>query len=118
MCVGSDASNDSSPLSSAPHLNPLGSGCACVAQHSPAAYVGALHHILPQSWNGKTVAANLVMLCPNAHTATHRLIDSYVRAKGDPGWEVRQHFSPFVRDLALRAWEQRPDVPSITSIRH
>ena len=99
-------------------LNPLGSGCECVTAHSPAAYVGAQHHVLPQSWGGQTTKANLVWLCPNAHTATHRLIDSYVRAKGDPGWEVSRHFSPFVRDLAARAWNQRPGTPTITSLEH
>lgn len=96
----------------------VGVGCACVATHSPAAYVPAKHHALPQSWGGQTVPSNLVMLCPNAHTATHRLIDEYVRAGGDPGWETRRHFSAYVRDLALRAWEQRPPVPTITSLHH
>ena len=105
------------PMTTA-HLNPLGDLCECVSEHSPAAFVPTYHHILPQSWDGPTVPENMVWLCPNAHTATHRLIDEYVRADGDPGWAVRQHFSPFVRDLALRAWEQRPSDPTITSVAH
>jgi hypothetical protein len=79
-------------------------------------YVAARHHILPQSWGGLTVDANLIWLCPNAHTSTHHLLDQYVRAGGDPGWTVRQHYSAFIRDLAARAWAQRPAIPTITSI--
>lgn len=96
----------------------LGHGCGCVGEHSPTAYVPTQHHILPRSWHGETIDINLVTLCPNAHTATHRLIDDYVRAGGDPGWETRCHFSPFIRELALRAWEQRPATPTITSLEH
>ena len=96
-------------------LRPVGEGCHCVDVHSPAAYVPALHHILPQSWGGQTVPENLVMLCPSSHTATHRLIDEYVRAGGDPGWEVRRKFGVYVRTLARTAWDQRPHKPNITS---
>jgi hypothetical protein len=95
-------------------LAPLGSGCRCVTQHSPAAYVLVKHHIKPKSWGGPDTVENLVDVCPNSHSAVHRLIDSYVRAKGDPGWEVRRKFSAFQRELALRAWEQRPPVPTYT----
>lgn len=97
-------------------LNPLGGMCECVADHSPAAFVPAQHHVLPQSWGGLTVPTNLVWLCPNAHTATHRLVDEYVRHHGDPGWETRRRYSPFVRDLAARAWAQRPAKPTLTSL--
>ena len=99
-------------------LNPLGGMCECVAAHSPATFIPAKHHILPQSWGGLTIEANLVWLCPNAHTATHRLIDTYVRVNGDPGWVERRRYSSFVRDLAARAWAQRPAVPTITSTHH
>lgn len=100
------------------HLAPLGQGCECVAEHSPTAYVPTVHHVCPQSWGGQTVLGNLVTLCPSSHTAVHRLIDDYVRAGGDPGWDVRQHFSAFQRDLAERAWAQRPATPTITSLAH
>lgn len=99
-------------------LAALGEGCECVADHAPAAYVPTRHHILPQSWGGPTVDANLVTLCPSTHTAVHRLLDEYVRNGGDPGWETRRHFGPYVRGLALRAWEQRPAKPTITSLHH
>jgi hypothetical protein len=94
----------------------IGVGCRCVAEHSPTAYVATRHHVLPQSWGGPTTDANLVTICANTHTAVHRLLDDYVRAGGDPGWETRRHFSPYQRELALRAWQQRPPKPTITSL--
>lgn len=97
-------------------LAALGTGCSCVADHSPHAYVPTVHHIQPRSWGGPTIDANLVTLCPNAHTATHRLLDDYVRAGGDPGWDTRQHFSSYIRSLAAHAWLKRPADPTITSV--
>lgn len=99
-------------------LAPLGTGCECVNAHSPATYVPADHHVIPQSWGGQTVRSNLVRLCPNAHTATHRLLDTYVRAGGDPGWDTLRHFSPYIRHLAAVAWANRPPKPTITSLTH
>lgn len=96
-------------------LRPLGEGCECVTTHSPKAYVPALHHIIPESWGGPSTKANLIMLCPNTHTAVHRLIDEYVRAEGVPPWTVRRQFSFFQQRLAERAWEGRPANPRITS---
>lgn len=84
------------------------SACPCVAEHRPASYVPNRHHILPQSWGGQSVAANLIDICPNTHTSTHRLLNAYVHAGGQPPWEVLQHYNALTRDLAARAWEQRP----------
>lgn len=90
--------------------------CLCVARHTPAAYVPNRHHILPKSWGGLTTTANLITICPNAHSAVHRLLDAYVKAGGLPDTTTRRGYSPFVRDLAARAWAQRPPNPTITSI--
>ncbi|MGZ4663577.1 MAG: HNH endonuclease [Frankiaceae bacterium] len=94
------------------------SRCQCVRQHSPSAYVPNVHHAIPQSWGGQTTPDNLVVLCPNSHTATHRLIDAYVRAGGDPGPVVRRGYNRLVRDLAARAWAGRPAHPTPTSLGH
>lgn len=99
-------------------LNPLGELCECVKTHAPAAFVPTHHHILPQSWGGPTVDENLVWLCPNSHTAVHRLIDDHIRYGGTVPWEIRQHFSSFQRDLAERAWAQRPENPTYTLPTH
>jgi hypothetical protein len=97
-------------------LAPVGEGCLCVSTHAPRAYVPNKHHILPESWGGKKVPENLIPLCANAHTSVHYLIDQYVRAGGLPPWSERAKFSPFIRDLAARAWAQRPEKPTITSL--
>jgi hypothetical protein len=96
-------------------LAPLGEGCECVSSHSPAAYVPTRHHIVPQSWDGPNVDANLITICPNTHEAVHRLLDTYVRNGGLPDWETRRHFSNFQRELAARAWLQRPEHPTLTA---
>lgn len=96
----------------------LGEGCECVQNHSPRNYVPNDHHILPQSWGGRTVKANLIRICANTHTATHHLLDEYVRAGGDPGWEVRRRYGILARELAARAWAQRPETPTLTSVSH
>lgn len=83
--------------------------CQCVTEHSPTAYVTNQHHIVPQSWGGQTVATNLIPICPNTHTAVHELMNAYVHAGGLPPWEIRQHYSTFVRDLAAYAWARRPN---------
>ena len=98
-------------------LATLGQGCECVAQHVPATYIPARHHIIPESWQGPTTPSNLILICPNTHTSTHRLIDTYVRLGGEPPWEIRRHYSPFIRDLAARAWAGRPERPTITSLK-
>jgi hypothetical protein len=67
-------------------------------------------------WDGPDIRENKRLICPNTHTATHRLIDEYVRAGGDPGWEVRRHFGVYVRELARFAWDHRPPKPTITSL--
>lgn len=96
-------------------LAPLGQGCGCVEEHEPRAYVPNRHHIKPESWGGPTTDENLVTLCPNTHTATHRLIDEYVRTGGIPPWSTREHFGPLARALAEKAWELRPsDRPPLT----
>ena len=92
--------------------------CRCVARHSPSAFVVNQHHVIPQSWGGPTVPENLVPLCPNTHTATHRLIDAYVAGNGDPGWRVKWRYTRLSRLLAARAWAGRPAKPTPTSLEH
>lgn len=97
-------------------LNPLGELCQCVEHHEPRAFVPTYHHIVPKSWGGETIDENMVWLCPNSHTAVHRLIDEYVRLDGKITWEIAKHFSPFQRELAADAWRHRPADPTITSL--
>lgn len=82
--------------------------CECVAYHSPSAYVPNTHHILPQSWGGLTVPENLIVICPNTHTATHDLLNQYVHHAGIPPWDVLEHYNATAQRLAAQAWAQRP----------
>lgn len=88
--------------------------CLCVGQHVPEAHVLNRHHILPKSWGGANTADNLVDVCPTTHENVHKLLDQHVRLGGVPPWDYRRRFSPFARDLAARAWAQRPATPTYT----
>jgi hypothetical protein len=94
---------------------PLGEWCECVSDHSPKAYVANRHHVVPLSWGGSDDSSNVVMLCPNSHSAVHRLLDEYVRNQGTPDWALRRQFGAYIRELAMRAWDQRPEKPTYTS---
>lgn len=87
-------------------------------RHLPSQFVSNAHHIVPQSWGGLTEPGNLVELCPNSHTAVHRLIDAYVRAGGQPPKAVLKPYNSYVRTLAARAWAGRPAKPTYTSLEH
>lgn len=56
------------------------------------------HHVHPLGYHGPNVAANIVRICPNAHSDTHHLLGLMLRGKpyqlGD--------YSPAVRILATR----------------
>lgn len=82
--------------------------CVCVANHSPTPQAINRHHILPLSWGGPNTVTNLVDVCPTTHENIHRLLNAYVKVQGVPAWEIRRLYSPYVRDLAARAWAQRP----------
>lgn len=78
--------------------------CLCVARHAPS-LVGEAdgHHVIPQSWGGKSVPENMVICCPNAHRLVHALLNQYVHAKGTPPPEILRRYSRFTRKLAKRA---------------
>lgn len=82
-------------------------GCRVHHSHAPEPKVFHRHHVVPRSWGGGS--GETVDVCPTGHYNVHHLIDAYVRAGGDPGWDVRKHYGPFERSLAERAWEGRPD---------
>lgn len=97
-------------------------GCTCTAKHSPSTYVPNAHHILPQSWGGQTVPANLATVCNNAHMSIHALIDLHVHLNRIPTRaeivaRLGRYPVPLIRDLAAKAWAQRPAKPTPTSLR-
>lgn len=90
--------------------------CPCSKRHSPRVVATDTHHILPLSWGGPNVAANRVELCPTTHRQVHRLLDAYVAAGNVPAASVMARYNDLTRALAARAWDQRPAVPTRTSL--
>lgn len=78
--------------------------CVCVSVHVPRVHRFHVHHVQPRSWGGGDDPSNLVWLCPSGHYNVHALLNHYVRAMGEPSWELRRGFSPYTRGLAERAW--------------
>lgn len=81
--------------------------CACVSAHSPEPFDVEVHHVVPLYAGGADTASNRLPLCANAHNNVHALLRAWERAQGEPSWDVRRRFSPYVRDLARRGWEGR-----------
>lgn len=93
--------------------------CLCVGQHVPEVHALASHHILPKSWGGPDGPENRVVLCPSTHENVHQLLNKYVKRGGVPEWSVRRVYGVYARDLAARAWAQRPsDKPPYTVQAH
>lgn len=81
--------------------------CACVVTHSPVPADVHIHHVVPLYAGGPDTPENRVNLCPTTHANVHALLRAWERAQGEPSWDVRRRFSPYVRDLARRGWENR-----------
>lgn len=79
--------------------------CLCVSRHVPTIKHTVRHHIIPKAWNGPDTAENIVNICPNTHSETHRLLEAFVRNGGPL---PRIGYNDLVWSLTLRAWEGRP----------
>lgn len=85
--------------------------CGCVRDHVPNPKVLHRHHIVPRAWGGQDdepvfhEGGNIVVLCPTAHENVHRLLNAYVRRKGEPTWDFRQHYTYIERTWAKVAWD-------------
>lgn len=79
--------------------------CECVSRHSPTCRSVHRHHVWPLGMGGPDEPWNVVRICPNQHTMTHRLIRLWgYRYDGEPPWWIRRHFSPVARALAEQGW--------------
>lgn len=96
--------------------------CQVCKSHNPKPITTDAHHIRPESWGGLPTADNLVQVCNTVHHGAHALIDLYVQLGRAPSnAEMRAAFggvlpSKGMRDLAARAWAQRPPTPTPTSL--
>jgi len=98
--------------------------CPCVRHHCPAPAYLQRHHILPQSWGGKTEPSNLVAICGTTHDAVHDLLNAIVKAKQGRGkYPSSRRYPAYAWQLALRAlraWQEangdRP--PTVLTTSH
>lgn len=85
----------------------FGKQCVCVSDHNPNPMELNKHHIHPLGMGGADTEDNIVWLCPTSHANVHELLRAWVKNEGEPSWNVRKHFSPYVRDIAedgYRRW--------------
>lgn len=83
-------------------------GKECAAHTHDAMVPQEVHHIRPLSRGGRTVKANLVTICSNAHSDVHYYLDLIEKYRGPDGipHEVKVSYGPRVKELALRGWAQ------------
>lgn len=81
-----------------------GARCECVAEHRPEPDELEIHHVVPLGMGGPDVASNRVWTCPTTHANVHVLLRAWCKVKGEPPWETRRRFSPYVRALAERGY--------------
>lgn len=112
-----DPENGSDPDPNVPHIDEVGVGvpstldpeihpCLCVTDHNPNPRLVHRHHIIPLGWGGPDVATNTVPLCPITHENIHATLREWVRV----GHPTRTRLQPYVRALAMRAWEGRREL--------
>jgi hypothetical protein len=74
-------------------------GFVCHAHTSLVSY--EIHHIWPQEYHGPNVKANLVKICPNAHSDIHHLL--HLMLTGRP-YDLRD-YGPNIRTLAQSGYD-------------
>jgi hypothetical protein len=85
--------------------------CRCVKTHNPAPRELHRHHIWPTSEGGPNTKINLRWLCPSSHANAHRLWREYEKVGGEPLWEIRRMYGPYVRQLVSAGWAQAHPLP-------
>lgn len=89
----------------------------------PKPHVLNNHHEIPESWvvkipNFDQSLQKMALISPTAHSNTHHLIDRFVRAGGPENVSkaTLKTYTAHEREMALYAWQYRPDTPTITSL--
>lgn len=81
-----------------------GEHCACVGNHNPNPMELHRHHVHPLGEGGPATDDNVVWLCPTSHVNVHELLRAWIRFEGEPPWEIRKHFGPYVRNMAAEGY--------------
>jgi hypothetical protein len=88
-------------------VNPDGDKkCRCVQHHVPAPQELHRHHVWPTGEGGPDTKINLRWLCPTSHSSAHRLWREYAKRGGQPSWDIRKVYNPYVRRLVDEGWAQ------------
>lgn len=86
-----------------------GQYCNCVGSHNPNPMELHRHHIWPLGEGGPATDDNVVWLCPTSHVNVHELFRAWIKYEGEPPWEIRKFFGPFIRELAARGYQMMLD---------
>lgn len=78
-----------------------GKVCTCVADHNPEPQELHRHHIWPLAQGGPDTEENIAWLCPTSHVNVHELLRAWEEYNGEPPWDIKVHFNPKIRNLAL-----------------
>lgn len=78
--------------------------CQVHEYHAPLDHETQRHHVVPLSWEGPDVEANILMVCPGGHRNLHRLYNLWVYYRAEPSWEWSQHWGSDERAVARRAF--------------
>jgi hypothetical protein len=90
-----------------------------VAVHSPAQLPNEAegHHVWPLGYDGPDIAENMRWLCPTTHTKVHNLWREWVRAGGEPPWDIMRRYSGYVRGLVADGWSQVESAGRVHAVR-
>jgi hypothetical protein len=75
-------------------------GFMCHTHRAHVSYVG--HHVWPLGYHGPDIKANIVKICPNAHSDIHYLMDRMLAGK-PYNW---REYSHAIYRLALEGYKE------------
>jgi hypothetical protein len=52
------------------------------------------------------VSENRIVVCGTGHSSIHELLNAWLKADGDPGWDVRIRYTPGERAVARLGFER------------
>jgi hypothetical protein len=80
--------------------------CQVHVSHQPRSHINEHHHIWPLGHAGPDVGANRITVCASGHNSIHALLDKWLAADGDPGWDVRRHYTRGERTVARLGYQR------------
>lgn len=89
-------------------VTPRGTTAPCTVHftHQPTSHINEIHHVWPLGHGGPDVPGNKVVVCGTGHSSIHDLLAKWLKADGDPGWEVQRHYTRGERELAQLGYDR------------